>query len=60
MNLRNGPSTGYYSKGQLGKGTNFYVYCSHVSGTYTPWYYGKVTSGVHSGTKGWVFGDYLV
>ncbi|MGW1615696.1 SH3 domain-containing protein [Streptomyces sp. NPDC002285] len=56
VNLRNGPSTSYYSKGLLTKGTRFDPLCSaknHV------WQYGKVLSGANKGKWGWVNGYHL-
>ncbi|MDH2390115.1 SH3 domain-containing protein [Streptomyces sp. HNM0663] len=56
VNLRNGPSTSYYSKGLLTKGTRFDPLCSaknHV------WFYGKVLSGANAGKWGWVNGYHL-
>ncbi|OEV09297.1 SH3 domain-containing protein [Streptomyces nanshensis] len=57
VQLRKGPDTSYASKGSLRKGTNFRYYCTYRPGTLMAWYYGKVTSGYHSGTKGWVRED---
>ncbi|MEW2402004.1 SH3 domain-containing protein [Streptomyces sp. NPDC046862] len=56
VNLRNGPSTSYYSKGLLKKGTRFDPSCSKNN---HKWFYGKVLSGAHAGTWGWVYGAYL-
>jgi uncharacterized protein YraI len=56
VNLRNGPSTSYYSKGLLSKGSRFDPLCSakhHV------WFYGKVLGGANAGKWGWVNGYYL-
>lgn len=56
VNLRNGPSTSYYSKGLLVKGNRFDPSCSKYNHT---WFYGKVLSGANSGKWGWVYGAYL-
>ncbi|MFJ9085773.1 hypothetical protein ACIRL3_25460 [Streptomyces sp. NPDC102384] len=60
VNLRRGPSTGYASKGQLGKGTTAYVVCfkeanNGIGVSNKPdWAYSKVTSGANKGTVGWI------
>ncbi|WP_070018688.1 SH3 domain-containing protein [Streptomyces nanshensis] len=58
VNLRNGPSTGYYSKGQLRKGTNVKYICSYIKGK-RDWFYVKVKQGAHAGTHGWISGAYM-
>jgi uncharacterized protein YraI len=56
VNLRNGPSTSYYSKGQLAKGSVISVSCTWISSNrMDEWMYGKVISGNHAGTWGWVY-----
>ncbi|MFF8919440.1 hypothetical protein ACF08M_40700 [Streptomyces sp. NPDC015032] len=49
VNLRNGPSTRYYSKGLLSKGTKFRSSCGKGQ-----WDYVKVLSGAHKNTYGWI------
>ncbi|MFF5019021.1 hypothetical protein [Streptomyces sp. NPDC001165] len=58
VNLRNGPSTSYYSKGVLSKGTGTYIYCYRDYATKMSWDYVKITSGPNKGVKGWVRGDF--
>lgn len=60
VNLRSGPGTGYSSKGLLSKGTNTFFYCYKTYGSDWAWSYVKVTSGTHTGTKGWVRADYNI
>lgn len=55
VNLRNGPSTAYYSKGILSKGTRFKEYCNKDFN----WSYGKVLTGANAGKWGWVYSSYL-
>ncbi len=56
VNLRNGPSTSYYSKGLLVKGIRFDPLCSRNNHL---WFYGKVLDGANRGKWGWVNGHYL-
>lgn len=56
VNLRNGPSTGYYSKGQLSRGSVIRVSCTWISSDrMDEWMYGQVLTGNHSGAWGWVY-----
>ncbi|MFF3768524.1 SH3 domain-containing protein [Streptomyces sp. NPDC001922] len=56
--LRTGPSSNYSSKGHLAKYTKFYYYCEYTTKS-TSWYYGKILTGAHKGTKGWVYAKYI-
>ncbi|MFJ1874188.1 SH3 domain-containing protein [Streptomyces chartreusis] len=56
VNLRNGPSTSYYSKGLLTKRVRFDKLCSRNNHL---WFYGKVLDGPNRGKWGWVNGHYL-
>ncbi|WP_327357709.1 SH3 domain-containing protein [Streptomyces sp. NBC_01304] len=59
VNLRNGPGTGYYSKGQLAKGTVINMKCTWLSKDGKKyWYYGKVRTGYHKGAWGWISWKY--
>ncbi|WP_327669519.1 MULTISPECIES: SH3 domain-containing protein [unclassified Streptomyces] len=65
VKFRSGPSTGYTSRGRLGRGTRVYVVCFKdanygvgVSNGYD-WAYGKITSGANKGKVGWVADSYL-
>ncbi|MFD4764013.1 SH3 domain-containing protein [Streptomyces sp. NPDC058439] len=59
VNLRSGPGTGYSSKGQLAKGTNFTYHCTYkTSDGKNLWYYSTVRQGAHKGVTGWVSWKY--
>ncbi|AVZ70961.1 SH3 domain-containing protein [Streptomyces lunaelactis] len=55
VNLRNGPGTGYYSKGIVAKGSLFTEYCNKD----WKWSYGKVMSGPNTGKWGWISKAYI-
>ncbi|MEV7955255.1 SH3 domain-containing protein [Streptomyces sp. NPDC088141] len=57
VNLRNGPGTNYYSKGQLTKGTVINMKCTYAHGQ-EYWYYGEVRTGAHKNTWGWISWKY--
>jgi uncharacterized protein YraI len=57
VNLRNGPGTGYYSKGQLARGTVINIKCTYLKGQQY-WYYGQIRTGAHKNAWGWIFHQY--
>ncbi|MER7688270.1 SH3 domain-containing protein [Streptomyces sp. NPDC097610] len=59
LNLRNGPGTNYYSKGQLIKGTVINMKCTWLrKDGQDYWYYGQVRTGAHKGVWGWISWKY--
>lgn len=59
VHLRSGKGTSHTSRALLTRGTDFYAECWGRSSGHGLWAYGKVMSGPHNGTRGWVSGDHV-